>query len=520
MISRRIIKYDTKPLFSWTEPAPTATPTRKKQAPAPSTGRKQFSTAIDDGATRSAPRFPLEKLSTPPKPVRGPQIPTPPAEADDMDWTPTVQHEIRPSVSVYQRNERSVLDEPLPFYGSLPAAPQPPSWKLRNEPLQKPIEQVIQPNPFHRTPTQSPHSWQRTQDPREPVFAPPKFFPPTDHVASTGLESLFDQTFTIRSPEEEGQGNLRQGQKQSSHRPTNVQDYLLVQYLRLGLLLVSIAAWALSQGGYISVPGNYIEVISLGSASLIAGFGLLEVLKQPMVEWNGMEILVYIAELVVPVHLGYNLPRASFEREYFDRYGKLLLVFMATQEALGLFFFFRAVSANWPNHRAQQPAQLEPPNRETSCEPTRAKSRSTSGSQPSLPALSFSSTAPGSSFSTQPSEPQYQLGFPPFSQGFNKNHSFSLENLKDVDSGGSDGDHDSDTETTMTTATSATDSTVRNIRYGGNVPSKGSLFSPNRTARGPGIGGLSLEDGPARMTRSQSQQLRNGARRHPVRRAR
>lgn len=475
-------------------------------------------------------RFPFEKLASPREPAREARIPTPPAEVDGMDWTPSVQQELRPTVSVYQRNEGSVLDGPMPFYGSLPPAPQPPSWQLRNQPSQKPIEQVVEPNPFHRTPTQSPPIWNRSPD-QEPVFAPPRFFPPTDHDASTGLENLFDQTFTIRSPEESANPSLRQKPKRTPRRP-NVQEYLLVQYIRLGLLLISLAAWALSQCGYISVPGNYIEVISLGSASLIAGFGLLEVLKQPMVHWNGMEIMVYIAELAIPVHLGYNLPSSSFAREYFDRYGKLLLIFMAAQEALGLLFFYRAASGN-ANHQGQQtgqqPAQPEAPKDNTSGELTRPKSSSPSGSQPSLPALSFSSTAPGSSFATQPSEPPYQLGFPSnqgFNQGFNKNHSFSLESLKNADPGNSDYDGDSDTETTMTTATTATNNTVRNIRYGRNPnmrnPSKGdTFFSPNRTELGPGIGGLSLDDGPARMTRSQTQQLRsNGGYRYPAPRAR
>ena len=479
--------------------------------------------AVRDGEKQATPRFPLEKLAAPrrePEPVPTPAIPAPHEEVDDMDWTPSVQHEIRPNVSVYQKNERSVLDGPLPFYGSLPAAPQPPSWRLRNHQPQKPIERVVEPNPFHRTPTQPPSSWEQKHD-DEPVFAPPKFFPPADHVASTGLESLFDKTFTIRSPEDEIGGNWRQERPEHTpYRPRNVQGYILFQYLRLGLLMTFIAAWLLSQKDYIAVSGNYIEVISLGSASLISGFGLLEVLKQPMVQWNGVEILVFIAELVAAVHLGYNLPRVSCEREYFDRYGKLLLIFMAVQEALGLISFYQGAWAN-ANSEAHPPTETKTSHPgDTFGNPAREKSHSLSGSQPSPPPLSFSSTAPASSFSTQPPEPQYQFGLPSSTRGFSNGHSFSLKNLKDADSDVSDGlGNDSDTETTMTTATTATNSTIQNIRYGRNFSSKDALFSPNRTELGPGIGGLSLEDKPARMTRSQTQKLRGtGTRRNPVRR--
>lgn len=522
VISRRIVRYDTRPLVSWVENTPAATPPRKTAASAsPSTVGNQPYT-VRGGDKQTPARFPFEKLATPKQePEKGPATPVLPPEVDSMDWSPSVQYDIRPNVSVYQRNERSVLDGPLPFYGSLPAAPQPPSWVLRNRPSQKFIEQVVEPNPFHRTPTQPPDAWQRSHDPREPEFAPPKFFPPADHVESTGLEALFDQTFTIRSPEDEGRQNWRQERPgQASYRPTDVQGFPLFQYLRLGLLLASAAAWLLSQNDQIAISGNYVEVISLGCASLIAGFGLLEVLKQPIVQWNGVEILVYIAELAAAVHLGYNLPRAS-EREYFNRYGKLLLIFMAVQEALGLIFFHQTASTNLDHHQAQQPTQNNPPHDHASGNSVRPKSRSPSGSKSSPPALSFGSTAPASSFSTEPPEPKHQLGFPSSNRGFSKNHSFSLKSLKEADSDDSDGlGNDSDTETTMTTATTATNSTVRNIRYGRNFASKDALFSPNRTELGPGFGGLSLEDKPTRMTRSQTQKLRGtGARRHPLGRA-
>lgn len=527
IISRCIVKYDTRPLVSWTEHASAATPPlRSGVSTSPTSVAKQLST-LSGGDKQTTPRFPIEKLATPKRePEKVPTTPALPAEVDDMDWTPSVQntysvqHELRPNVSVYQRNQGSVLDGPLPFYGSLPAAPQPPSWRLFNRPSQKPIEQVFEPNPFHRARTTD--SWQQSPDPHEPVFAPPKFFPPTDHADSTGLESLFDRTFTIRSPEDErGKFQQQERPRQPSYRPSDVQGYLLFQYFRLGLLLVSIAAWLLAQNGYIAIPGNYIEVISLGSASLIAGFGLLEVLKQPMVQWNGVEILVYIAELVAAVHLGYNLPRVSLEREYFNRYGKLLLIFMGVQEALGLVFFYQTASLNMHSHQAQQATRHARHGSEenTSSNSVRPESKSPSGSfQSPLPAISSSSTAPASSFSAQPPEPQYQSGFPQPIQGFNENHSFSLKSLKEADSDYSDGlDHDSDTETTMTTATTATNNTIRNIRYGRNFESNEALFSPNRTELGPGIGGLSLDDKPVRMTRSQTQKLRGiGARRYPL----
>ncbi|KAK1138753.1 hypothetical protein N8T08_002018 [Aspergillus melleus] len=532
VISRRIVQYDTRPLVTWNDLTPASTPQRKVDAPPlPGSSSKLSSMTPNGNLFQTTPRFPLEKLATPqPTPQREPAIPTPPPEGDDMDWTPSVQHNIRPAVSVQSKDQSSILDGPLPFYGALPAAPQPPSWTLRNQPAQrqKPLEQIVAPNPFHRTPTQTSKSWQRDNDPADNVFAPPKFFPMSDHVASTGLENLFDRTFTIKSPEDEDGDGWQPRPGAADTRPqasTDLKGYFIVQYLRFGLLLASIGSWLLSQHELIAVPGNYIEVGSLGSASLLAGFALLEVLKQPIVQWNGMEILVYFAELVAAVHLGGNLPRASFERHYFDRYGKLLLIFMAVQEALGLLSLYQLAARN---SGSQAQTQSRPPtSTETSHAgpPPRSPALIENGSglgspsvasPSSVPPLSFSSTL-NSSFN-QPVEVQQRSAFAPFNSGFgsgfNRDHSFSLNSLKDNESDTSDAfDRDSDTETTATATTTATSNTIRNIRYGRN--NIDNTFSPRKSELGSGIGGLSLEDNPRRMTRSQTQRLQG--RRNPAR---
>ncbi|GKZ20651.1 hypothetical protein AbraIFM66951_005379 [Aspergillus brasiliensis] len=535
VISRRIVRYDTRPLVVWTDDTPAATPNRRTEAsPPPSTStRQEFSTPSSNLRQRTS-RFPLEKLGTPsaatPRAaLETPSIPTPPPESDDMDWTPSVQHELTPTVSVRQRDQKSVLDGPMPFYGSVPPAPQPPAWNLRNKPAQraKPIEQVVERNPFHRTPTQN-SRWFRNQGNQgnsDSVFAPPKFFPVSDHAATTGLESLFDRTFTIKSPEDEEDSSWQsrhQSSNSRSRQSTNLRGYFVYQYLRLGLLLVSLAAWVLSQYDRLSIPGNYVEVASLGSASLIAGFALLEALKQPIAQWNGMEILVYFAELVAAVHLGGNLPRLSIERHYFDRYGQLLLVFMAVQEALGLLSLYNIARASSTSPQPQQPGHNSPSKSENfgNSPPPAINSQpqlQSFSSQRSAPPLSFSSTVPTSSFAAQSPEPYYSLIPSPYDGSSSKDHSFSLNSLKGNESDASDYyDRDSDTETTVTTATTATSNTVRNIRYG--RAASEAMFSPRRTELGPGIGGLSLEDRPSRrITRSQSKLQDEGFRRFPTR---
>lgn len=536
MISRRVVQYDTRPLVNWADNSWEKKPIRSTATSPVSADRDQrASTTPNANHGPFSQRFPLEKLTSAlPAVERSPVIPpTPPPEADDMDWTPSAPQNIRPTVSVYQRNKPSVLDGPNPFYGNIPAAPQPPAWNLRTRTATKPNNQVVARNPFHRSPSQPPNQWQQKSTNPEAVFQAPKFFPKSDYDNSTGLETLFDRAFNM-DPKDARKRDWDQSAPSQKSLPASARNYLVFQYLRLGLLLGTLAAWTFSQNHQLSFRGNYIEIGALGSASLIAGFALLEAVKGPLVHWNGMEILVYITEIGAAIHLGAHLPRASYNREYFDRYGKVLLMFMAVQEFLGLLAFYRAMFTP-AAPQTQQPTRPVSPQQESphrgaiAWSPTESTVSSPGApsfaSQSSAPPLSFSSTAGASSFSSAlPPAPHYRLSSSHTFSSFptathNKNpHSFTMSSLK-ASEPPSDYEQDSDNETVATTATALTDATNHHIRYArsSNLDFN-SPFSPRRSELGPGIGGLSLEDRPAsrRMTRSQTQQGLTG-RRHPGR---
>lgn len=531
MISRQVVRYDARPLVNWADHSWETRVRSPGSSPAPvDRGQPQInSTHVNNKPV--APSFPIGRLASPLPPAETlPAFPPTPAPVvEDMDWTPSAPQNIRPTVSVTQRNQPSVFDGPSPFYGNLPATPKPPAWNLRTQQSTKSIEQVVQPNPFHRSPVQPPNMLQQNHTKPEPVFQAPKFFPQADYNQMTGLEALFEDTFDINKDAPKGD---RSQPERGHDLPTNpLQSQLVYQYLRLGLLLGSMAAWTFSQNHELSIPGNYIEASALGSASLIAGFALLEAVKRPMMHWNGIEILVYLTELVAAVHLGSHLPKADFERAYFDRYGKLLLVFMTVQEFLGLLSFHRAMPAagvpevqhptrpflpqsGSPQHRSPAPGAItwspveSPPNRSPVAPSFDSQQPAPlpSFSQRTAPSLSFGSSDGASNFSsTLPDVPNYGLSS---SRSFNaaptKNpHSFTMSDLRASDPP-SDYEQDSDNETVATTATNMTNATNRNIRNMG----LNSAFSPRRSELGPGIGGLSLEDRPAarRMTRSQTQQ--------------
>ncbi|KAJ5763958.1 hypothetical protein N7533_002639 [Penicillium manginii] len=558
IISRRVIHYDTRPLVNWSDNSWERAPLRSTEtSPVPESRPGPIYSTPNASTSQVRQRFPFEKLGSARPIAESPQVmsPTPPPESEDMDWTPSAPQNIQPTVSVYQRDRQSAFDAPSPFHGHLAAVSQPPAWKLRNKTPVKPIEQVIEPNPFHRNLSHTKNQWQKKPTSPEP------FFPASDHDAATGLETLFNRAFDLGA-EEAPRREWNQSKRRQISYAINTPRHLVLQYLRLFLLLGSITVWTYSQNHQTSIPGNYIETCALGSASLISGFALLEAVKRPLVQWNGMEILVYMTELGAAVHLGAHLPQEAFEREYFDRYGKILLGFMAVQEILNLLAFYRSASAV-PRPEDQQNAVSTSPRQEVS--PQRAIGWSPVGSpvssptipqsfspqlqqqsfssrahqfspqpqpqqqhfSPQPPSLSFSSAAGGLS-SALPTVPNYGISssqtFGSFSSAYNHNHnhnphSFTMDSLK-ANEPISDYEQDSDSETIATEFTTRTDATNRNIRYGRNPNHEHNpTFSPRRSELGPGLGGLSLEDRPTprRITRSQTQQPLTPGRRFPSR---
>ncbi|CRL27171.1 Protein of unknown function DUF2349 [Penicillium camemberti] len=544
LFSRYVVSYSSSPLVNWSDNSwetqfeiPKASSSALPESPVSTrTTRSGGTPKASTGGLQQ--RFPINKLAQP--------QPTSPVEQsltvasnhtdnDGMDWSPSITHNLRPTVT--RRDQPSVLDGPHPFQGQIPAAPTPPAWKLRTQTSTKPIEQVIQPNPFHRSPIQPQGQWQQRRTDAEPVFKEPKFFPPHDHDTSTGLETLFDRAFNFQSDAAQGPSWSQQPRNKGSPLD-ETQSYLFYGCLRLGLLVSFISAWSISQNHQVLIPGNYVEIAALGAASLVAGFALITMVKRPLVEWNGMEILISITELGAAVHMGAHLPTVSLNRDYFDRYGKLLLIFMAAQETMNVLSFYNKVRLESQQNSGSVSPQPQPqsPHLGQSAALDWAGSQSSSkstpeprvssppvhrsfGSQPSAPSLSFGDTDAASSFSSAlPSVPQYGLtssrtvhSFPAANQNtFNQNrnpHSFTMESLKEIDPT-SDYERDSDTETIATTTTAATNFTNRNIRYGNN-PGLGSnpFYSPRRNGLGTGMGGLSLDDDPTprRMTRSQTQ---------------
>ncbi|KAL8733338.1 MAG: hypothetical protein Q9166_002162 [cf. Caloplaca sp. 2 TL-2023] len=204
--------------------------------------------------------FPIEKLAPKSQVPQQPsyQPPTPPSEEDaedtSMDWTP--QHNFRPARAYNTLQPNTVLNEPSPFHGALPPAPVSWAQRLRNpsQPSFRKASEEKKENIFGKKNKRilsddasdvssqfSPKSPGFMSEISSPVkFAPPRFFAPADRV-ETGLESLFEDTFSLSKDTMSRSGSIGQQNIESAVLP--LVSGPLTRLVTAFLLSASCISW-------------------------------------------------------------------------------------------------------------------------------------------------------------------------------------------------------------------------------------------------------------------------------------
>lgn len=355
--SRAAIRFDTKPLVSWSDNLEPLTRksdgNQRTQLSPPEALKSQTSIS---GTNQYTPRFPISNLAPvrvlSPEPYNPPTPPPDPADdSDAMDWTPSRQP-LQPNFHL-NHHQPTPIPGPSPFQGQLPPAPKPLSWQLRNPgrvPAPKPLG--MPPNPFHMAPVLQPTSNQpqQTQPVRssaDMVMAPPRFFPESDLKAETGLESLFDKAFSIAdSPARKERSSMSKANDRELHinKPLHILKSLF--------LALCLTLWVGSQS--FGLPKTTTETVVLSLSFLVAGFSLLELLMRPMIYWKMIDILLSLAQLVGCVYLALIRTGHFGDQATFDKAGIYLVAFFTGQEIFGLRFMFSAVK---PKKVTKQPVK-------------------------------------------------------------------------------------------------------------------------------------------------------------------
>ncbi|QGA13471.1 hypothetical protein EYB26_001121 [Talaromyces marneffei] len=514
VFSQRLVHYDTRPLVLWSNLTPVASPRQQKIVPQSVPTTKAQGVPFQQDMFQ---RFPLEKLSMPresPKPNT--QMATPPLEPEDsMDWTPSVAQEIRPMfVTSKPEATPQVVSHKSIFQGALPAAPRPPAWQLRNPINQKPSTPVPVSNVFQtsRTSQQSLLDNEQNNIPRtsDVFFAPPKFFAPSDYHATTGLESLFDQTFTIKSPEDDIDENAELQSKVEDTRKEILQEHALVySSIRLLLLFLSILAWSIDWLRLVPIPHDAVLMGTLILNILFTGFGLLASLNQPLIVIQRVvySLIKFVATLVLALCLSYNFSSTFSQSGNLELCVKSLTALLAIEESLILFSAVPKTQAQKQKTKKEPEATAQPSIQHTAEIQTNPQNQYSSP-PPASPTLSYISNQPTSVYSQASlSQSQHSYNYGLYQRDMRRNPFLDDGSDASEISGG-----DSDAETTIS---SYTNKSIRNRNPFENDDRN--YLAPRAPGLGSGLQGLSLDDSPISKRVTRSQTTRTGMGSEPVR---
>lgn len=438
-------------------------------------------------------------------PKQNTRLATPPLEPEDsMDWTPSVAQEIRP---MFVTSKPEAVPEAVShksiFQGALPAAPRPPAWQLRNPVAQKPPPAVPITNVFQTSRTTSQQNIGnnelngalRTSD---AFFAPPKFFAPSDYHATTGLESLFDQTFTIKSPEDDLDENAALQSNVKGIRKEHAQSTLLYSSIRLLLLFLSILAWSIDWLRLVPIPHDAVLMGTLILNILFTGFGLLATLNQPSIVIQRViySLIKFVATIVLALCLSYNFSITFYQGGNLVLCVKSLTVLLAVEEFLVLFSAMPKSQTRKQKAHKESEAITHPSTQHTA-ETQFIPQTQYSSPPPTSPTLSYISNQPASVYSQTSSFSQSQpYNYSLYQRDMRRNHFLDDGSDASEISGG-----DSDAETTIS---SYTNKSIRNRNPFNNDDRNHP--APRAPGLGSGLQGLSLDDSPVskRVTRSQT----------------
>lgn len=332
-----------------------------------------------------------------------------------MDWTPSQQS--LPPATLY-RQLKPTRVEPSPFYGRLPQTPKSQAHKLRNpnQPTFQKASSAQKQNFFNRphrqsdrdevsefgSDTESVSTGINRSEVGSPQFAPPKFFPGSDFLQDTGLESIFSQTFSI-AEEPDNHSIVRKPRGQANRSP---DPNPAVQLACVLFLPVSILAWWYATRNPSLV--TFLRFGSLGIAVIVAGRGLLRCMQRNEDHWSWIGMLFYTSELCFVTVLGgaVKLQYTDADANGLRLIGLGLLGFMLLQESWITFSTKRHAPTRYPSNPSPNPDDSQTPKAKSQPPP----SKSSAAADTTLSRRPSTSTSSTLSSRQQSSVPSSLLG--------------------------------------------------------------------------------------------------------------
>lgn len=339
----RIVKVDLAANILWQDsPEPLARHTHSKIR-SQDDNISGVESRFDPRSSLYAKRLPIQKLAPNFARRDPPSInpPTPPqsCESDEMDWTPT-QSSFEPVPSHSQYGSQQIPAGPSPFYGHLPAAPQSQAQKLRNPPN----KYLTAGDPTRELPIQSnriPRSLATAQLPvvetatsqQEATasfdLSQPRFFPPEDYHA-TGLENLFDSSFSLR--DEPAEIRLAREMQDRSHARRGSSALASRWKSIAGILFTFLASQLWTSAKTEGQHALKLRLGALGVAGTVAGHALMTITARNAAGWRYSDILLFSTELLLFILLGSVVISDTVMSDTFNYIATMLFGIVITQE--------------------------------------------------------------------------------------------------------------------------------------------------------------------------------------------
>lgn len=268
-----------------------------------------------------------------------------------MDWTPS-QQSFQPHIDRSQRQEYSAAPQPSPFYGHLPPKPTNVGL-LRRHPARQEDSDDSEDSSVqgYRAPFDSFRgqyadlfnalSGKDTGPTSAHAIAQPKFFPHADHNNDTGLEGLFDTTFSMHDEPHIVRNAIRPPRRSSETPVIKTSPRATSPHtISTCLLVLCLLVWQITDSD--SLHRRHMEIAGLAIASMVAGLSLLEALNKPRNSWSLSDVLLFLVEVAISIFFVINQPHGPAEWGLFDTVRRWLLICITLQEA-----YLSSISQSW-----------------------------------------------------------------------------------------------------------------------------------------------------------------------------
>jgi Ima1 N-terminal domain len=302
-----VVRVDTTPLVNW-QAGPAPLLSKRQYVPPEQSPTQLFSPPSSQLESSTSQAFPVNNLAS----SVGPSYdawrpPTPPEEDPNaMEWEPTSNLQVKP-----RRIHQKPVTQPSPFYGTLPALPTNRLLHPKPQSLSQPRQAIgVPPGFFDRVSGNASRTQRNSTE--APRLAQPKFFPPSDREADTGLEGMFSSVFSLNTDPTEVRERSTPQPMQHRNKPAPTPPHCgsslwttkLIHGISAAISLVGLLTWIFMS--YLSVSWPLVRFVITSATAMIPVVDAVLNISRPVSQRRFGEITGFLVEFCALLVFGLN----------------------------------------------------------------------------------------------------------------------------------------------------------------------------------------------------------------------